>query len=39
MSISDVLTKHADTFRQKTGVTNKLSISEMTNLMDSLKWG
>ncbi|MBD7894532.1 hypothetical protein H9564_02145 [Limosilactobacillus sp. Sa3CUN2] len=39
MSISDVLTKHADAFRQKTGVTNKLSISEMTNLMDSLKWG
>lgn len=39
MSISDILTKHADAFRQKTGVTNKLSISEMTNLMDSLKWG
>ena len=39
MNISDVLTKHADTFRQKTGVTSKLSISEMTNLMDSLKWG
>lgn len=39
MSISDVLTKHADTFRQKTGVTNKLSIHEMTNLMASLKWG
>lgn len=39
MSISDVLTKHADTFRQKTGVTNKLSIPEMTNLMASLKWG
>lgn len=39
MSVSDVLTKHADAFRQKTGVTNKLSISEMTNLMDSLKWG
>lgn len=39
MSILDVLTKHADTFRQKTGVTNKLSIPEMTNLMASLKWG
>ena len=39
MSISDILTKHADTFRQKTGVTNKLSIPEMTNLMASLKWG
>lgn len=39
MSVSDVLTKHADTFRQKTGVTNKLSIPEMTNLMASLKWG
>ena len=39
MSISDVLTKHADTFRQKTGVTNKLSIPEMTDLMASLKWG
>ena len=39
MNISDVLTKHADTFRQKTGVTSKLSIPEMTNLMASLKWG
>ena len=39
MSISDVLTKHADAFRQKTGVTSKLSIPEMTNLMASLKWG
>lgn len=39
MSISDVLTKHADTFRQKTGVTHKLSIPEMTDLMASLKWG
>lgn len=39
MSVSDVLTKHADAFRQKTGVTNKLSISEMTDLMASLKWG
>lgn len=39
MSILDVLTKHADTFRQKTGVTNKLSIPEMTDLMASLKWG
>lgn len=39
MSVSDVLTKHADAFRQKTGVTNKLSIPEMTDLMASLKWG
>lgn len=39
MSVSDVLTKHADAFRQKTGVTSKLSIPEMTNLMASLKWG
>ena len=39
MNISDVLTKHADTFRQKTGVTNKLTIPEMTDLMASLKWG
>lgn len=39
MSISDILTKHADAFRQKTGVTSKLSIPEMTNLMASLKWG
>ena len=39
MSISDVLTKHADTFRQKTGVINNLSIPEITDLMASLKWG
>lgn len=39
MSISDVLTKHADALRQKTGVTGKLSIPEMTDLMASLKWG
>lgn len=39
MSVSDVLTKHADAFRQKTGVTNKLTIPEMTDLMASLKWG
>lgn len=39
MSVLDVLTKHANAFRQKTGVTSKLSISEMTGLMSSLKWG
>ena len=39
MSILDVLTKHADSFRQKTGVTSKLTIPEMTDLMTSLKWG
>lgn len=38
MSISDVLTKHADAFRQKTGVTNKLSIADMTRLLGDLSW-
>ena len=39
MGLNDILTTHADAFRQKTGVTNKLSITDMTDLMASLKWG
>ena len=36
MSLSDVLTAHADAFRQETGVTNKLSLTDMTKLMQYL---
>lgn len=39
MSLSDVLTAHADAFRQKTGVTNKLSLTDMTKLMQYLTLG
>lgn len=39
MSLNDILTVHADAFRQKTGVTNKLSIADMTKLLDDLTWG
>lgn len=38
MSLSDILTAHADAFRQKTGVSNKLSITDMTRLLDDLSW-
>lgn len=38
MSLNDTLTVHADVFRQKTGVTNKLSIADMTKLLDDLSW-
>lgn len=30
---------HADKLRAKTGVTDKLSIVDMTRLLDDLKWG
>lgn len=39
MSLSDILTAHADAFRQKTGVTNKLSLTDMTKLMQYLTLG
>lgn len=38
MSSSDVLTAHANTFRQKTGVSGKLTIADMTQLLDDLSW-
>ena len=41
MSLNDILTAlaaHADAFRQKTGVTNRLSIADMTKLLDDLSW-
>ena len=38
MSLNDILKAHADAFRQKTGVTNKLSITDMTRLLDDLSW-
>lgn len=39
MSLNDILTAHADAFRQKTGVTNKLSLTDMTKLMQYLTLG
>lgn len=39
MSLSDVLTAHADIFRKKTGVSSKLTIADMTRLLDDLSWG
>ena len=42
MSLNDILTAlaaHADALRQKTGVTNKLSITDMTRLMQYLTLG
>ena len=39
MSLSDVLTAHADIFRKKTGVSNKLSLTDMTKLMQYLTLG
>lgn len=38
MSLSDILTAHADAFRQKTGVISKLSLTDMTRLLDDLSW-
>lgn len=38
MSLSDVLMAHADAFREKTGVSSKLAISDMTRLLDDLSW-
>ena len=34
MSISDVLTKHADAFRNKLEMTDKFSLGDMTGLLD-----
>lgn len=39
MSLKDTLTEHANVLRSKTGVSNSLSISDMTRLLDDLKWG
>ncbi|MDD6431791.1 MAG: hypothetical protein PUF79_01550 [Lactobacillaceae bacterium] len=39
MALNDVMTAQANKFRAKTGVTNKLSIVDMTQLLDYLKWG
>lgn len=39
MNLNDIMTAHADAFRQKTGVTNKLSLTDMTKLMQYLTLG
>lgn len=39
MSLNDILTAHADALRQKTGVTGKLSLTDMTKLMQYLTLG
>lgn len=39
MSLNDIMQAHANAFRQKTGVTSKLSVVDMTKLLDDLKWG
>ena len=39
MSLNDILTAHADAFRQKTGVSSKLTIADMTRLMQYLTLG
>lgn len=38
MPLNDLMITHADKLRAKTGVTNKLSIVDMTRLLDDLKW-
>lgn len=38
MSLKDALTEHANILRSKTGVSNSLSISDMTRLLDDLSW-
>ena len=38
MSLNDLMTTHADKLRAKTGVTDKLSIVDMTRLLDDLSW-
>ena len=38
MSLSDILTAHADAFRQKTGVIKELSLTDMTELLNDLSW-
>lgn len=39
MSLKDTLTEHANVIRSKTGVSNSLSISDMTRLLGDLSWG
>lgn len=39
MSLKDVLTKQADLLRAKTGDTEKLSLSRMRDLINTLQWG
>lgn len=38
MSLKDTLTEHANVLRSKTGVSDSLSISDMTRLLDDLSW-
>lgn len=38
MSLKDALTEHANILRSKTGVSNTLSISDMTRLLGDLSW-
>lgn len=38
MSLKDVLTEHANVLRSKTGVSDTLSISDMTRLLGDLSW-
>lgn len=39
MSLKDSLTEHANVIRSKTGVSDSLSIHDMTRLLGDLKWG
>ena len=39
MSLKDALTKQADLLRAKTGDTEKLSLSRMQDLINTLQWG
>lgn len=39
MSLKDALTEHANVLRSKTGVSDSLSISDMTRLLGDLSWG
>ena len=38
MSLKDALTEHANVLRSKTGVSDTLSISDMTRLLGDLSW-
>lgn len=38
MSLKDALIEHANVLRSKTGVSDTLSISDMTRLLDDLSW-
>lgn len=39
MSLNEKMTGFANKLREKTGVSNKISIVDMTKLLDNLKWG